>query len=385
MSQKEKKNWKNYLPVILGMVMGLGAGVASGILFAGGIQASDGKDLVVVLFMSLLSAIAAFFLQVFFHESGHLIFGLLTGYRFVSFRIGHLMFVRQDGVMNIRRMSITGTGGQCLMAPPEPYSPAMPTQLYNYGGVIMNVLVALLAGLEAARASGVWQIFCVMLAVVGLFFALLNGVPMQTGLLDNDGRNAMHLRKDQKNVRAFWIQLKVNEEMVKGRRLKDLPQEWFEEIAPVDNILVGTQAAMRVEREMDAGRYEEARVLAEALLKSGREMGGYLTFINKCNLAYLYLTQETPDVARARGLVDKGYLKVQRQMMKQPATLRTMYAYRLIAEKDQKGAEEAMVRFDLLARTYPIQSEIEMERELLARVDAAAEQIKTLPSKTGKV
>jgi hypothetical protein len=91
-----------------------------------------------------------------------------------------------------------------------------------------------------------------------------------------------------------------------------------------------------------------------------------------------------PDVARARGLVDKGYLKVQRQMMKQPATLRTMYAYRLIAEKDQKGAEEAMVRFDLLARTYPIQSEIEMERELLARVDAAAEQIKTLPSKTGK-
>ena len=129
MSQKEKKSWKNYLPVILGMVMGLGAGVASGILFAGGIQASDGKDLVVVLFMSLLSAIAAFFLQVFFHESGHLIFGLLTGYRFVSFRIGHLMFVRQDGVMNIRRMSITGTGGQCLMAPPEPYSPAMPTQL----------------------------------------------------------------------------------------------------------------------------------------------------------------------------------------------------------------------------------------------------------------
>jgi hypothetical protein len=207
---------------------------------------------------------------------------------------------------------------------------------------------------------------------------------MQTGLLDNDGRNAMHLRKDQKNVRAFWIQLKVNEEMVKGRRLKDLPQEWFEEIAPVDNILVGTQAAMRVEWEMDAGRYEEARVLAEALLKSGREMGGYLTFINKCNLAYLYLTQEMPDVARARGLVDKGYLKVQRQMMKQPATLRTMYAYRLIAEKDQKGAEEAMVRFDLLARTYPIQSEIEMERELLARVDAAAEQIKTLPSKTGK-
>ncbi len=74
----------------------------------------------------------------------HLIFGLLTGYRFSSFRIFNLMLVKESGRLRIRRLSIAGTGGQCLMCLPDLVNGTMPFILYNFGGAIMNILAALI-------------------------------------------------------------------------------------------------------------------------------------------------------------------------------------------------------------------------------------------------
>ena len=57
-------------------------------------------------------------LSVPIHEGGHLICGLLTGYRFVSFRAGRFICYRRQGKLRIGRYQIAGTGGQCLLGPP---------------------------------------------------------------------------------------------------------------------------------------------------------------------------------------------------------------------------------------------------------------------------
>ena len=62
---------------------------------------------------------AAFYLQTILHEGGHLVCGLLTGYRFVSFRIGSWMVQRENGRLRFHRYTLAGTAGQCLLAPPE--------------------------------------------------------------------------------------------------------------------------------------------------------------------------------------------------------------------------------------------------------------------------
>lgn len=64
----------------------------------------------------LIALCVAELIQIIFHEAGHLIFGLLTGYRFSSFRIVNLMWVKLDGRVQFRRLNFTGIGGQCLMA-----------------------------------------------------------------------------------------------------------------------------------------------------------------------------------------------------------------------------------------------------------------------------
>ena len=95
--------------------------------------------------LAILILLFSIFLQVLLHEGGHLVCGLATDYRFVSFRIFNLTFIRKDGKLCIKRFSLAGTGGQCLLTPPERPLEDIPTTLYNLGGVLANLLTAILA------------------------------------------------------------------------------------------------------------------------------------------------------------------------------------------------------------------------------------------------
>ena len=104
--------------------------------------------------LAILILLFSIFLQVLLHEGGHLVCGLATGYRFVSFRIFNLTFIRKDGKLCIKRFSLAGTGGQCLLTPPERPLEDIPTTLYNLGGVLANLLTAILAFLPLLTVDG---------------------------------------------------------------------------------------------------------------------------------------------------------------------------------------------------------------------------------------
>lgn len=95
--------------------------------------------------LSLVCLILAVFVQIILHEGGHLIFGLATGYRFVSFRVGSLTLIKEGGKFRFKRFSISGTGGQCLLSPPDKPYEQMPYFWYNAGGVLMNLLTGIIA------------------------------------------------------------------------------------------------------------------------------------------------------------------------------------------------------------------------------------------------
>ncbi len=132
--------------------------------------------------------------QTIIHEAGHLVFGLLTGYHFSSFRIGSFMWVKREGRIRFARYSLAGTGGQCLLAPPDMQDGRFPYVLYHMGGSLMNLLSAVLAGGIAALchsmgAETAGKSF-VIAAAIGAVYALINGIPMRLGTIDNDGYNA---------------------------------------------------------------------------------------------------------------------------------------------------------------------------------------------------
>ena len=124
---------------------------------------------------------AAFIFHIIIHEGGHLVFGLLTGYRFSSFRIFSFMWVKEGNTVKFKRHSIAGTGGQCLMSPPDIKNGEMPIVWYNLGGSLMNIIFSTVSLIcfflfnSVSVLSGILLLF----ALLGFSLAILNGVPMR--------------------------------------------------------------------------------------------------------------------------------------------------------------------------------------------------------------
>ena len=212
-----------------------------------------------------------------------------------------------------------------------------------------------------------------MMLVTGIAYALMNGLPIRTGLANNDGRNAWDLARNPEAVRAFWITLKMNELSAKGVCLRDMPEEWFAvpDEEGMKNGITSSLGAFACSRLMDQGKFEEADALMERLLSQRNGIPGVLRKMLVCDRIYVELIRENRPEA-LEGLRTKDQVKFMKSMKKFPSVLRTEYAYALLAEKDPEKAQKVVEMFEKTARTYPNPNEIEIERELMETARKAA-------------
>lgn len=367
-----KKN-KAKLQQIIMVLLSLLFGAATGILIVVYEDKAWGGDRPsYTILLMLLEMYIAMFLQVIIHEAGHLVFGLMTGYRFSSFRIGSFAWTDEDGKVSLKRISITGTSGQCLMSPPDIVDGHFPYVMYNLGGVFMNLLSAAVflgIGLLLRGVPFVSSFFTIM-AAIGVIYAVLNGVPLRNGLVSNDGCNAAELRKNKDARKSFWVQLKVNDKIAKGMRLKDMPEEWFE--IPSDegmkNGMTSVIGVFACNRLMDQKHFQEADALMDRLLNMDTAIVNLHRNLLICDRIYCELIGEN-----RREKLDELMTKQQRRFMKNmrkyPSVLRTEYAYAVLADKNSYDARAIRAQFDEMAKKYPYPSDIESERELMDIAD----------------
>ena len=317
----------------------------------------------------------SWFLHIVIHEAGHLICGLLTGYSFSSFRIGSIMLLKENGKLVTKRLKIAGTGGQCLMVPPEMVNGTFPVALYNLGGPISNLIVSLvfLPVLILAPQGGYFALFSFLMIGVGIVFGMSNGVPLRTKSVDNDGYNAVSLRKNKGAMRAFWIQMKVNEQLRHGVRTKDMPDDWFQ--VPSDesmkNSMVATIGVYAASRLMDQHKFDEAEALISHILEIETGIVAIHRNLLLCDLIYLELIgQNRSD--RLDELYSKALKKFIKTMKAFPSIIRMEYAYYLLAADDPDMAARMKASFEKVAATYPYQNDINTERELIQIADDKA-------------
>ncbi len=371
--KKQKGTWRNYIGVWFFLLMGVCCGLLMGKYMVYALH--SGKDRGKYLFILaglFVGMYLMMYLHIIIHEGGHLIFGLLTGYRYSSFRIGKLMWIKEDGKIRFRKFSIAGTGGQCLMIPPEMEDGKIPFVLYNMGGALANIIAMLLFVLlyRLYGNSPFFSTLFLMAAIIGFIIALMNGVPMRLGTVNNDGYNALSLGKDKTALRAFWIQLKANEQVTRGVRLKDMPEEWFAVPSPEEmkNSMIAVMGALACSRLMDECAFTEAHQLMDQLLKMDTAIVGLHRNLLTCDLIYCELIDEN-----RREKLDELLDKQQRSFMKSMKSFltvaRTEYVYALMAEKDTAKAAKMKERFEKTACIYPFSGDVESERELIGIAD----------------
>lgn len=322
--------------------------------------------------LSALVAIVGFLIaitvQVILHEGGHLVCGLLTGYQFVSFRIFNWTFIRHDGKIRVKRFAIAGTSGQCLLSPP-PEKPLdeIPVVWYNLGGLFANLLAVLvsLPLLWVVENIFVHEILFFFI-LVGVFFILMNGIPMKVGGVNNDAYNVFLLRKDKESKQALMVELRTNALIQQGVRPKDMPCELFSIDGEVDykNPLQLCLYIMDASYRLDLEKWEEAHAMFEEAWRHKSEIIGLYVKEIACELIFTSLLTGRKDLASELYTDEqKKYILQYRKLMSSKE--RILCAIALYMEGDKAKAQSIYESVCQHQHEYLMQGEVKSDIALM--------------------
>ena len=377
--EKKKKNWVDILSVLLWLACGICLGLC--IVKTADLDAALGEGIgsfLVMYGLYMLLSVVAVTIQLVIHEAGHLVFGLLTGYGFSSFRIFNIDISKRDGRIVIGNKKVAGTGGQCLMVPPEYNNGDFPYILYNLGGMILNLVSSVIFALLyiPARDVPILNTLLLELVVVGVFYAILNGIPMQTKEIPNDGYNALHTGDTEATRRSFWSQLKISERSFNGERVRDMPEELFFLPAPEENAnaIVNSSLVFYECRLIDSERYEEANELCYRILSGPYELPGIHRNLIMCDRISTDLLLRNGKCTKEE-MEEPKMAEFLKKMTVSPEVLRTKYLVSLLLNNDEAEADKWLGEFEKIAANYPNTGDIESGRQLIRRAQEQRQMI----------
>lgn len=328
--------------VIVSMGVGYLVGMGLSYLFGDSTGSHDIEvsKMLWALFISLCSFIISFFANTVLHEAGHMIFGLMTGYKFMSFRILNLTLYKSDEGMKFGKFNVGGTLGQCLMVPPS--TQPLPYFWYNFGGVFMNLAVILIACILIGKLDMplIPFEFSIMMLATAAWMFLMNGIPMTLGV-PNDGKNIMVLWRHPEKRKDFYNMLAVASEMYSGKRLYEMPAEWF-----ISSPLTEKSDAMDLSARnltysllVDKMEFDAARQITEEF----QVLGKNLPEMFKCEVASDRLFLELATLNRIEvvsELYDKKLQKYIETFSKySPLKSAVLFAYELINNQNPVAAQ----------------------------------------------
>ena len=316
----------------------------------------------------LIALFIAFILHIILHEGGHLVAGLLTGYRFVSFRFLNFTLIRKDGRLKWRNFELSGTLGQCLMAPPDKPLEQIDTRWYNAGGVLANVILVLLALLLMwALDLPTWlDIFLKMMVFIGIAVALMNGIPMKMGGVANDGLNLLQLEKDPAAKQSLCNILELNALNQEGKTYSEMPERLFNIPDPIDwkNPLHAATVLASATRKQAQYQWEESyQQLTEALRHKSDIMPLYqLELENMMTLACIATGR---DEEARKHYTDEVVKYVTHHAPTQSDKQMTTMAVALALEGDRPKAEQLLNKLDANRGKYIHQGDLTMSLDLM--------------------
>ncbi len=316
-----------------------------------------------------VGVVLAVMLHIVLHEAGHLVCGLLTGFKFLSFRIGSLTLVRDGKGYGWRHYSLAGTGGQCLMAPPDKPADQINLTWYNLGGVLANVVTSLLLVAAAAMAGNAEVKFVlVMSAILGFASALLNGIPFGA----NDGAALRGCWQSAQSRHDMIDLLRCNADLMAGKLPSELTGEWLARDDEPDychNIQVNLELC-RLAYWAEHERWPEVQARLQRIVAHEKQVASVLLLETKCELAYTAL--RLGDTDQARQLLDKQLMAyVDAGKTSSTSKQRLLCAKALLLDGDREAAQAVAQEVERNLPGYLVQGEAHADlatmRKMLAQ------------------
>ncbi len=305
-------------------------------------------------------------LQVIFHELGHLVIALLSGYDFVMFRVGSIALVKTDEGFRFGKFHIPGTGGQALLCPGGKAYEEYKYKLYMYGGVIANILVALGCFLILLLVESLLlKMFLFFMTALGILFSLTNGIPLSDQIV-NDAMNVKLMDK-YKEYRIFTkYTLKASKFYVISKSLKDFDDDEIK-------YLLNTRAEFAEMDILKGDYYAEIGDLkkAESAYKKALDksfLSGEIQRLATVNeMIYLLTLKNDEDFEKYYTFNFRNNLtKVLSKMIN---GFYSRYAIAKLVDKDESRADEIREQFNSYKRNYIFKAQVDEVEKKLQLVD----------------
>ena len=344
----------------------------------GGVKAGSQLGMVASIILSVLSMAIAFLLQTLLHEGGHLVCGLLTGFRFLSFRILRWAIVKdEEGRLALKSFNIPGTIGQCLLVPPKTEDKlSIPYFWYNAGGVLFNFLTTVITFIimVCVKTDVCIFIFLLINCFVGGILVLMNGIPKNVGGLYNDGKNIQNFYKYPELRKYFYNQLAINALLTYGKRMCEMPEDLFPPVENKDygNTILLTAELFNISRTEDCDDIPAAYGMMKAIVCQEQQLPKILLYDIKAE--YMMLALLTGNISEAETLFDnklEKYMKATSDFF--AAKIPPLYAWELIVRHDAQKAQSIRIRMEDNADKYLYPGEVRMATALLEYIDTHTE------------
>ncbi len=291
------------------------------------------------------------------HEAGHLLFGILTGYRFISFRIMKTTWIINDNKLSRYRNSFCRTDGQCIMSPPEAADENHPFILYILGGVIIDMSMSIIlchAAISIEKYSGGAALMVFLLSVCEILNALVNGIPMRLMGVDADGKTALLLRKNKQERICWFTNAKIFYEVIKEKTYGDFPEKLFEltDGADLSNDNAAHLKITQVYYYMDNDRWDRALECLESMEGS----------CNKEEQKYIIPEKLFIHIKRRSDLsvIEDLYRIIKKEKIFHIRNIhiaRTRLAYEIYKKKDTEYIQRVITYTEDLIKSHPYKGE----------------------------
>lgn len=301
--------------------------------------------------------IIMYVVQIVIHELGHLLFGRLTGYKTIFFRIFHLGIIKIESRWYLKKYHYPGSLGQCIMLPPK--TDNKPVILHTMGGIILNIFMAvsvLPIIFSPYSISFIPRAAALIFSFYGIGFALLSGLPIKQKNIVNDGMVTKELYRDPLALDLYYKQLRIASNLVDGLTYENLPYEIIKvpEDADLTNAMIGYHKILECYYYMDKMEWDKAEKLLNEFIDRSGKISNMIDSIINMELLFLSI------IKKDEKTMNQIYHKISDVLEKETGdfhVMRVKLSYEIFRNKQKMNKNMILKELDKRAKGYPYKGE----------------------------
>ncbi|TCT15468.1 hypothetical protein EDC18_103173 [Natranaerovirga pectinivora] len=245
--------------IIIGVLIGIV--IINFNIFANVIYNLKIYEFIVMLFAAAILVIV----HIVVHEVGHLLIGWIMNFRFISFRIGPIVWEKDNNKIVIKVQKKFSLNIMCIMFSKERKNVERQQILFYLGGIITNILLGLLFLLlyYNSQFESAFLLRSIFGAgwIIGLILFIVNLVPYKSDAYKTDGANILsYIRKEPRDIAEIKV-IQAFAQLNAGVTPKKLDPYIIEEDEdlPNDSALGISMNLLRTYHYIEKEEYEKAK------------------------------------------------------------------------------------------------------------------------------